>query len=320
MEFVNQHILSVDQFDLTGVNRVLDVAESLIPFSRRDSRSKALEGAILSNIFLEPSTRTRMSFASAFQRLGGSVIDTTAKETTALAKGESLQDFARVVAGYCDVITMRHPEKGSVAKFANYSSVPVINGGDGENEHPTQALIDVFTIRSELAKQEQNINFSTIAVVGDLKFGRAAHSLLKLLALFDSLHLKLVTPPQLRAPRELVELLQIRGHAVSVCSELESGIEDADVLYVTRIQDERFSSKEESDRFRGVLRLNQQVYSTFAKPGAIILHPLPRDSRASAQELGTDLDQNRNLAIFRQSDNGIPVRMALFLLVLNKVN
>lgn len=316
MEFVGSHVLSVDQFDRAAIQRIFAVADEMAPYARRERITRVLEGAILSNMFFEPSTRTRISFGCAFNMLGGEVRETTELKSSALAKGESLQDTARVLSGYSDVIVMRHYEAGSVAEFARASRVPVLNAGDGPNEHPSQALLDLYTIRKELKSRDRGVDGLRIALVGDLKYGRAVHSLCKLLALYDNVHYKLVAPPELGLPGSIVEELRSAGHVVSEYSQLQPGIDHVDILYVTRTQEERFPSQAEADRYRGLFRLNQAIYTQHCEPNTVIMHPLPRDSRAQAQELDDDLIEHPNLAIFRQTDNGILVRMALFALVM----
>lgn len=293
------------------------VADRMEPFSKRNQITRVLEGAILSNMFFEPSTRTRVSFGCAFNLLGGNVREITEVKSSSLAKGESLYDTARVLSGYSDVIVMRHHEEGSVAEFATASRVPVINGGDGSNEHPSQALLDLYTIRQELRAKGRLIDGMRIAVVGDLKYGRAVHSLLKLLSVFDDVRVNVVSPPGLEVPDGIVAHLKFHGHSVEAFSTLESGINHVDILYVTRTQEERFATQAEADRYRGLFRINQEIYTKHCEPNTVIMHPLPRDSRKMGQELDQDLDSNPNLAIFRQTDNGVLIRMALFALVLD---
>ena len=317
LDFVGSHILSVDQFERSDIDRLFAVADDMIPYARRSRITRVLRGAILSNMFFEPSTRTRVSFGCAFNLLGGDVRETTEVKWSALAKGESLYDTARVLSGYSDVIVMRHPEEGSVAEFAAASRVPVLNGGDGANEHPSQALLDLYTVRRELGGRRRGIDGLRIAVIGDLRYGRAVHSLLKLLALFDDISIHLVSPPGLEAPADIAAALRRRGHTVEVFHRLEDGIHHVDILYVTRTQEERFESQEEADRYRGLFRVNQEIYTKYCEPNTVIMHPLPRDSRDEAQELDDDLIANPNLAIFRQTDNGVLVRMALFAMVLD---
>jgi aspartate carbamoyltransferase catalytic subunit len=315
--FKGSHILSIKQFEKKDIETIFNVADAMVPYALRQRVTKVLDGAILGNMFFEASTRTRVSFGSAFNLLGGNVRETTGFESSAISKGESLYDTARVLSGYSDVICMRHPQSGSVADFAKASRVPVINGGDGPNEHPTQALLDLYTIRKELESNQRSIDGLRIAMIGDLKFGRTVHSLCQLLCLYKDVHVSLVSPKELAMPESLVEALRAAGHTVSISEELSSSISHVDIAYSTRIQEERFQSKEEADMYRGRFRLNQSIYTQFCEPNTVIMHPLPRDSRAEANELDSDLDENPNLAIFRQADNGVVVRMALFALVLD---
>lgn len=320
MEFKGAHILSVKQFERGDIETLFRTADLMEPYAQRRKVTRVLEGAILGNMFFEASTRTRVSFGCAFNLLGGEVRETTGFSSSAVVKGESLQDTARVLSGYSDVICMRHPEAGSVADFASTSRVPVINGGDGANEHPTQALLDLYTIQKELQGRGRGIDGLRIAMVGDLKFGRTVHSLCKLLMLFDNVHVTLVSPPELAMPEELVEEMRQHGEDVVITDKLEDGIAHADIVYSTRIQEERFSSPEEADLYRGKMRINQSIYTQYCEPNTVIMHPLPRDSRAEANELDCDLDSNPNLAIFRQADNGVLMRMALFAQILDVVH
>ncbi len=317
MDFVGQHILSVTQFDRQAVSRLFGVADDLAVYAERARVTRVLQGAILSNMFFEPSTRTRISFGSAFNLLAGEVRETTEVSASSLTKGESLHDTARVLSGYSDVIVMRHPEAGSVAEFAEASRVPVINAGDGPNEHPSQALLDLYTIRKELATQGKRLDGFNIALIGDLRYGRAVHSLCRLLNMYEQVRFNLVSPPELCLPEEIEEELRSSGHQVKTFHTLEEGIHNVDIVYVTRTQEERFPTQEEANRYRGLFRLNQSIYTQHCEPNTVIMHPLPRDSRSSAQELDEDLNKNPNLAIFRQTDNGVLIRMALFALVLD---
>lgn len=320
MNFTGSHILSIEQFERADIQRVFDVADAMEPYALRRRVTRVLEGAILGNMFFEPSTRTRVSFGSAFNLLGGDVRETTGFESSSITKGESLYDTARVLSGYSDVICMRHPAPGSVAEFAQASRVPVINGGDGANEHPTQALLDLYTIRKELRSKGRTLDGLRIAMIGDLKHGRTVHSLCKLLCLFDRVQVTLVSPQELSMPEYLVDGLRSAGHQVVVTDNLQASISNIDIAYSTRIQEERFASKNEADLYRGRFRLNQSIYTQYCEPNTVIMHPLPRDSRQEANELDNDLNANPNLAIFRQTDNGVLVRMALFALVLDVVD
>ncbi len=317
MDFRGAHILSVTQFERADIDTIFQVADSMIPFAHRERVTKALEGAILGNMFFEPSTRTRVSFGCAFNLLGGHVRETTDVKASSISKGESLYDTARVISGYSDVIVMRHPKVGSVAEFAEASRVPVINGGDGSNEHPSQALLDLYTIKQELVSQGKAIDGMHIAMVGDLKHGRTVHSLSQLLMLYKDITCTLISPTELKMPEDIVADLKAAGHKVIETEDMEQGLVDNDTLYLTRIQEERFTNKLEANIYRGRFRLNQAIYTRFCQPNTVIMHPLPRDSREDANELDNDLNQHPNLAIFRQTDNGVLVRMALFALILD---
>ena len=317
MNFTGAHILSINQFQREDVDRVFSVADKMEPYALRKRVTRVLEGAILGNMFFEASTRTRVSFGSAFNLLGGEVRETAGFENSALVKGESLQDTARVLSGFSDVICMRHPEAGSVADFAAASRVPVLNGGDGANEHPTQALLDLYTIRKEMSDKGRDIDGLSVAMIGDLRHGRTVHSLSKLLLLYNDIRVVLISPKELTLPESIIESMRAAGVDVTVSHELTQSIADVDIAYSTRIQEERFSSKQEADLYRGKFRLNQAIYTQYCQPNTVIMHPLPSDSRKDANELDSDLDDNPNLAIFRQTDNGVLVRMALFALVLD---
>ncbi len=309
------HLLSVAQFDRDAVESLLRVAEAMEPFARRRKVTRVLEGAVLGNLFFEPSTRTRMSFGAAFCRLGGSVCDTTGFTFSSMAKGESIADTSRVVSGYVDAIVVRHPDKGSVAEFARHTHLPVINGGDGTGEHPTQALLDLYTIRREFARLGKEVDGARVAMVGDLRHGRTVHSLIRLLSLYRKVDLRLVAPRSLEMPPELVEAARAAGHSVTQTPSLAEGVRDADVLYATRIQKERMSG-EALEAYPADFRIDRRAVTTLCRPDTVVMHPLPRDGTPGANDLSTDLDDDPRLAIFRQTDNGIPVRMAVFAVLL----
>ena len=317
MDFSGSHILSIDQFDRSDIEKLFSVADKLEPYASKEKITRVLEGAILGNMFFEPSTRTRISFGASFNLLGGNVREITEIGSSSLAKGESLADTAQVLSGYSDIIVMRHPEVNSVKKFAEASRVPVINAGDGSNEHPSQALLDLYTIQKELSQNDKSIDGLRIALVGDLKFGRAVHSLCKILSLYDDVKMNLISPEELKLPIELVESISAKGVTITETENLEDGISEVDIIYVTRVQEERFKDKQDADKYRGLLSLNQSIYTANCEPNTVIMHPLPRDSRSDANELDSDLYENPNLAIFRQADNGIVIRMAIFTLVLD---
>ncbi|MBU2978622.1 aspartate carbamoyltransferase [Alteromonas sp. C1M14] len=313
--FTGHHILSVNQFEREAIEKIFTVAHSMEPYARRQKRTSVLTGAILGNLFFEPSTRTRVSFGTAFNLLGGEVRETTGMSNSALAKGESLYDTARVLSGYSDIIAMRHPQAGSVKEFAEGSRVPVINGGDGANEHPTQALLDLYTIQRELEYNGKGIDGLHIAMIGDLRYGRTVHSLSKLLCLYKNIHFTLISPAELAMPDNVIAAIENAGHRLTVTDHID-GMVDADICYQTRIQEERFPSQDEANKYRGRFRLNQTIYTRHFQSKTVIMHPLPRDSRTEANELDNDLNSNPNLAIFRQTDNGVLVRMALFAITL----
>ena len=299
MKFTGQHVLSIKAFDREGIARLFAVAETMKPFAYRQKVTRVLEGAILGNMFFESSTRTRISFGCAFNLLGGQVRETTGFESSAIAKGESLHDTARVLSGYSDVVVMRHPQAGSVAEFAQASRVPVINAGDGDNEHPTQALLDLYTIESELKAHGKGLDGLRIALIGDLKHGRTVHSLCQLLCLYQAVHVTLISPAALAMPEPIIEALKQAGHTVATYEHIEGAMDNVDIVYSTRLQEERFTDPSEADRYRGRFRLNQSVYTAHCQPNTVIMHPLPRDSLAQASELDNVLNDHPNSAIFR---------------------
>ncbi len=315
MKFEGSHILSVSQFDRDAISRILQISSQMAPYAMRKKRCTVLEGAILNNLFFEPSTRTRVSFGAAFNLLGGFVRETVGEENSSLSKGESLFDTARVISGYSDVIAMRHPKMHSVEEFSKGSSVPVLNGGDGANEHPTQALLDLFTIQSEMMRFGKGLDKLNITLMGDLKHGRTVHSLSKLLSLYNNIKVTMVSPTALQMPDSVISALSNAGHEIVITDKIEGNLA-CDVIYQTRIQQERFASKDEADLYRGHFSLNKEVYEQYCKDHTVIMHPLPRDSRPEANELDDDLNDLDNLAIFRQAQNGVLVRMALFALTL----
>ena len=272
MDFNGSHILSIDQFDRSDIDQLFSVANDLEPYSLRKKITRVLEGAILGNMFFEPSTRTRISFGAAFNMLGGAVRETSEVGSSSLVKGESLIDTAKVLSSYSDIIVMRHPDEGSVKSFSEASRVPVINGGDGSNEHPTQALLDLYTIKKELETQKKTMDGLRIALVGDLKFGRAAHSLIKALCLYKDVSINLISPEELRLPDSYLTLLAKAGVKITQSENLEEGIAEVDIIYMTRIQEERFKNKSHAKKYKGLLSLNNCLLYT---------SPSPRDYAAS---------------------------------------
>ncbi|HCN72759.1 MAG TPA: aspartate carbamoyltransferase [Pusillimonas sp.] len=309
-------LLSVDQFTRESVEELFRIADLMQPIARRQKVSRVLEGAVLGNLFFEASTRTRVSFGAAFCRLGGSVCDTTGFTFSSMAKGESIYDTSRVMSGYVDAMVIRHPEQGSVAEFARATNIPVVNGGDGPGEHPSQALLDLYTILTEFSRLGKLMDGAHIAVVGDLKYGRTVHSLIKLLALYKGLKFTLIAPPGLEMPQGIIDkVTQGTDHVVEQTPSLKEGLVGVDVIYATRVQKERFSG-EDLEGYTADFQVNKALVDQCCGPDVIVMHPLPRDSREGANDLNVDLNDDSRLAIFRQTDNGIPVRMAIFAVLL----
>jgi aspartate carbamoyltransferase catalytic subunit len=230
----SHHLLSVSQFNRDAIDELFQLADVMQPIARRRKVSRVLEGAVLANLFFEASTRTRVSFGAAFCRLGGSVCDTTGFTFSSMAKGESIYDTSRVISGYVDAMVVRHPEQGSVAEFARATNVPVINGGDGPGEHPSQALLDLYTIQREFSRLGKLVDGAHIAMVGDLKYGRTVHSLIKLLALYKGMKFTLVSPPSLAMPAEIVEAVSRNGHVVETAATPARALAGADIIYAAR--------------------------------------------------------------------------------------
>ncbi|MDO5746951.1 MAG: aspartate carbamoyltransferase [Actinomycetaceae bacterium] len=308
-----QHLISVDQFDKENLREFFTMAQALRPIAERKQICTVLDGAVLCSLFFEPSTRTRLSFESAFLRLGGEVETTTGFTFSSMAKGESIADTSRVVSGYTDVLVVRHPDAGSVAEFAQHSVVPVLNAGDGSGEHPSQALLDVFTMEAEMEKKGRTIDGCTIAVMGDLKYGRTVHSLMKLMSLYDNVTFQLYAPPSLELPHYVSEYATQSGSRVIECSHQIEALSGSDIVYATRVQRERMTEEiAKSKELQGCL-LNRAMLEEANALDIIICHPLPRDSRPDSFDLATDVDDLPGLSIFRQTDNGVLVRMAMFL-------
>lgn len=267
--FHRRHILTVKQFKHQDIHDLFDLAHEMRLQVERNGSIDLLKGRVLCTLFYEPSTRTSTSFEAAMKRLGGEVVQVTA-QTSSVVKGETIADTVRTLACYADGIVIRHPAVGSAQTAAQFSPVPVLNAGDGIGEHPTQALLDIYTIRSELG----TVNGRTITLLGDLKNGRTVHSLVTLL-LFYSVHLNFVSPPSLAMPDSIINAVRRAGVSVTVCESLEDVLRDTDVLYVTRVQKERFTSEEEWQAVASSYVVNHAVLAR-AKPDMIVMHPLPR--------------------------------------------
>lgn len=303
--FRGRDILSIRDLSRSDIELVLRAARKMVPIAEGKRLSRSLEGRVLGTLFFEPSTRTRLSFDSAMQRLGGRVIGFGSTEGTSIQKGETLADTIRMVESYCDAIVLRHPQEGAARLAAEFTERPVINGGDGAGQHPTQTLLDLFTIWDERG----TIEGQRVALVGDLKYGRTVHSLTYALAEFGA-DLLFVSPPTLEMPREILEYVKERGIRFKATHRLEDVIHDADVLYVTRIQKERFPDPQEYEKVAGVYRIDASLLHE-AKQDLIVMHPLPR-----LGEIAPDVDRTKHATYFKQAFNGVPVRMALLQLVL----
>jgi len=292
-----QHLIETQQFDQEAIRSLFDLATAL-----DGVRESTLQGRILATLFYEPSTRTRLSFESAMLRLGGEVITAeNANEASSAVKGETLEDSIRVVGNYADAIVLRHPEAGSAARAAAVSEVPIINAGDGAGQHPTQALLDLYTIQRELGR----LDGVHVAIVGDLKYGRAARSLAYLLGKYQDVRFTFVSSPSLRMSDDIKEYLQKRGIRFTEIEKLDGVMREADVIYQTRIQKERFPSAEEYEKFRGGFIIDRALADSMKK-GGIIIHPLPR-----VGEIMPEVDDSPHAVYFKQVRYGLLVRMAL---------
>ncbi|HEY3345576.1 MAG TPA: aspartate carbamoyltransferase [Anaerolineaceae bacterium] len=305
--FYGKDILSVRQFNRQDLEYIFGVAREMQAMVLRVGSFDLLKGKILANLFYEPSTRTSSSFTAAMERLGGSVIPINEVRYSSVAKGESLPDTVRTLEAYADVIVLRHPEIGSAALAAKYARKPVINAGDGAGEHPTQALLDLFTILAELGQ----VDGMTVTMVGDLKYGRTVHSLARLLSLFDA-RLRYVSPEILRMPAEIIAELEQAGIPQSEHTRLEDVLGESDVLYVTRIQKERFTDAQAYENVKDAYVITPELLRA-AKEKMVVLHPLPR-----VGEISMEVDEDPRAAYFRQMEYGLYVRMALLALVLGK--
>jgi aspartate carbamoyltransferase len=300
-------ILSVRQFDRMQLELISGVAHEMEEMVRRVGSFDLLKGKILANLFYEPSTRTSASFTAAMERLGGSVIPINEVRYSSVSKGESLPDTIRTLEAYADVIVLRHPEVGSAALAAKSAHKPVINAGDGIGEHPTQALLDLYTIQEEL----NHVDGLTITMLGDLKYGRTVHSLARLLSLFN-VRLNYVAPDILPFPQDIIVEIKELGIPQQQFSSLDEVLPETDVLYVTRVQKERFEDLELYEKVRNSFIITPETLKK-AKDEMIVMHPLPR-----VGEISMEVDADPRAAYFRQVEYGMYVRMALLAMVLGK--
>jgi len=305
MNFKGKDIISIKDFSKMEIDYILDKAKDMIPYAKGEKYNDVLGGKVLSSLFFEPSTRTRLSFESAMNRLGGRVIGFSDPSATSQKKGESLADTIRMADSYSDAIVVRHPHEGAARLAAEFADVPVLNAGDGAGRHPTQCLLDLFTILTEKKKIKDN----KIVLLGDLKYGRTVHSLAHALSLYG-VELTFVSPASLKMPNEVINDCRELGVEPTYTANLEKAIKDADVLYVTRIQKERFPDAEEYNRVVGTYKIDNELLKNSEKD-LIIMHPLPRIT-----EIDPEVDATPNAIYFKQAFNGVPVRMALLNLVI----
>ena len=292
-----KHVVSIEDLDKKTTLDIMKRAKQLLPIAKGKKKSKILDGKILATCFFEPSTRTRLSFESAMQRLGGTCVGFTEPSTTSHLKGETLSDAIKMVAEYSDVIVLRHPREGSAKLASEVSEVPLINGGDGAGQHPTQTLLDLFTIKEEIGK----IEGLKIGMLGDLRYGRTVHSLSQALDAFNT-KLFFISPDILAMPENITDELNGEWSAHTTINEI---LTDLDILYVTRIQKERFPDIDEYREVAGAYQINSESLRN-VKPSLKIMHPLPR-----VNEISIEVDKTKHAAYFRQAFNGVPVRMAL---------
>ncbi|MCF7844447.1 MAG: aspartate carbamoyltransferase [Kiritimatiellales bacterium] len=299
-----QHLTSTKQLTRLDTDTILKVAAEMEGVLENGG-SDLLKDKVLAALFYEPSTRTRLSFETAMHRLGGRVVSAVGMQFSSLYKGETIEDTMNVVGRYTDIIVMRHPEQGSADKAASVCPVPFINAGDGPGQHPTQALLDLFTIQKEKGK----LDGIHITMVGDLKFGRTVHSVSFLLGLYNDVKFTLVSPKELMMPEKVTSYFKEKGIEFTQTEDLEQGL-DADVIYMTRVQEERFEDKSEFER----LKLKYVLQAKHIEGKDItVMHPLPRIG-----EISEDVDPLPNAAYFRQAKNGVPLRMALLAMLLGK--
>ncbi len=308
-DWYGKDIISVKQFGRVDLEYIFGVAHEMRGMVERVGTFDILKGKILANLFYEPSTRTSSSFTAAMERLGGSVIPINEVKYSSVSKGESLPDTIRTLECYADVIVLRHPETGSAAIAAKAARKPVINAGDGIGEHPTQALLDTFTIFEELSNG--SVDGMTVTMLGDLKYGRTVHSLARLLSLFN-VRINYVSPEILRMPREVMDEVGSKGIQQAEFSSLTEVLPETDVLYVTRVQKERFEDPADSEKVKCAYVIDPEIMKV-AKQEMIVMHPLPR-----VGEISVDFDDDPRAAYFRQMEYGLYVRMALLAMVLGK--
>lgn len=307
MEFKGADILGAGQFNRGDIEKVLKMAKKMEPFAQKKQWSDLLKGKLIATLFYEPSTRTRLSFETAVYRLGGQAMPVVGAQFSSLSKGETLYDTGKVVGNFADAIVVRHWADNAAEEMALGSQVPVINAGDGVNEHPTQALLDLYTIEKERGK----IDGMKVAMVGDLKYGRTVHSLSLMLSHFDA-KLIFVSPPELKMPEHVCRLLKEKNISYKETADMAEALKEADICYMTRIQQERFASAKEYEEHKNGYILTREIIEE-KNPNLLVMHPLPR-----IWEIAKNVDDLAGAAYFRQTANGVAVRMALLALVFGK--
>ena len=302
-----KNLIGIEDFSVEEINELIEVSKDII--SNKEKYLEKCKGKILATLFFEPSTRTRLSFESAMLSLGGGVLGFSSADSSSTQKGETLADTIKVVSGYSDIIAMRHPKEGAPIVAANNSNVPIINAGDGGHNHPTQTLLDLLTISQEKGRLD---NF-TIGLCGDLKFGRTVHSLIVALSRYKNIKFFLISPKELKIPEYLKQdILDRKNIEYTETENLEESIGNLDVLYMTRVQKERFLNEEEYVRLKDVYILDKQKIEK-AKKDLCIMHPLPR-----VNEISTEIDDDPRACYFRQAEYGKYMRMAIILKLLNE--
>jgi aspartate carbamoyltransferase len=309
MNFTGRDILSTEDLSREDIYQILKITARMERLVRTKRVASLLADRLVAVIFLEPSTRTRLSFETAIQRLGARPITVADPKSSSAAKGESLTDTARTVEGYVDCIVIRQPETGGAKRVADAVDIPVINGGDGSGQHPTQALLDLYTIQ----KEKGGLENLTVAMIGDLKYGRTVHSLSYALAPFSPKYVY-CSPAELKMPEAVTRDVRARGIPVEETTDIRAALSQADVVYMTRIQRERFEDSAQYERLKSSYILNRKLVEE-GKPGLIVMHPLPR-----VDEIALDVDPLPGAAYFRQAHNGVYLRMALLAMVMGKAS
>lgn len=308
MDFKGLDILNGYQFSNQQLNAIMNTAAQYEKRVKAGEVIRDMEGMVVASLFFEPSTRTRLSFEAAINRTGAKCISMADAKASSTAKGETLEDTIRTVDGYVDAIVMRHPEKGSAQRAADIACSPVINGGDGAGQHPTQALLDIYTMR----KEKGHIGGQIVTFLGDLKYGRTVHSLGYFMQQLGN-KLIFASPEELKMPEEITKELISRGADVTETTDVKEALSQSDFVYVTRVQRERFANVEDYERCKGSYIVNRELLKA-AKPGITIMHPLPR-----VDEIATDVDDYEGAAYFRQAHNGMYLRMALLGIITGRV-